>query len=289
MSKDKRLPDKYGKPIPQNEKKNRLTTLLTTHLKLVISAVVGMIALSAGIITNLNTISSFVCTTFVLECQDIYEAQLRQAFQRLNSDVLNTRLRGIESVERVLRNDDRFNRQVLEELASFVKRRSPWRENLTKDSIDEDIQKALTIISQIPKLDSQGNYYSLDLTKLDISGARLENGNFEGAIMWGSNLRGVVLNGANLKNTDLGGVDLTNASLERANLEGAALWCSDVIQPIRCSIFDKARMYEANLKGANLAGANLTGAIGLTEDQIMQAELCNTILSDGTVSYRNCN
>jgi uncharacterized protein YjbI with pentapeptide repeats len=248
-----------------------------------------MIALSAGIITNLSIISSFVCNTFALECRDIYETQLKQAFKRLNSDVLNTRLKGIESVERVLRNDDNFNREILEELAYFVRKRAPWKENFTRDSIDEDVQKALTVISRIPKLDSQGNYYSLDLTKIDISGAKLENGNFEGAIMWGSNLRGVLLNSANLKNTDLGGVDLTNASLERANLEGSALWCSDVIQPIRCSIFDGARMYETNLKRANLAGANLIGAIGLTKDQIMQAELCNTTLGDGNVSYRDCD
>jgi uncharacterized protein YjbI with pentapeptide repeats len=79
--------------------------------------------------------------------------------------------------------------------------------------------------------------------------------------------------------------DLTDAILTDAILTDA--------------ILTDANLTNANLTGADLTGtklartkltnANLTGAAGTTADQITSAAyLCNTILPDGTRSYRDC-
>ena len=81
----------------------------------------------------------------------------------------------------------------------------------------------------------------LNLSRADLSGARLE-----GAKLSGANLERADLRGANLKEADLKGANLIRADLQKANL----LWAE----------LQEAKLLWANLEGANLQGANLQGA-----------------------------
>jgi uncharacterized protein YjbI with pentapeptide repeats len=100
-----------------------------------------------------------------------------------------------------------------------------------------------------------------DLSKADLSHARLPKADFGRA-----NLSGADLSKADLRATILSGVDLNAANLKEANLNFAKL--------------KEANLKEANLKEANLSGvdlkeanlkeANLSGAKGITNEKLEQ-------------------
>lgn len=81
----------------------------------------------------------------------------------------------------------------------------------------------------------------IDLTEVDLSGARLD----------GIDLRDAVLDGAVLVRARLAGADLQGASLRFANLQDADLEGANL---------SKANLYSAYLGGARMAGAALRHA-----------------------------
>jgi uncharacterized protein YjbI with pentapeptide repeats len=110
------------------------------------------------------------------------------------------------------------------------------------------------------------------LVGIDMSRARADFANLEGAELEGALLEGADLQRANLKGSNLLAVSFLGADLQEANLQGANL--------------QGAEFEEANLQGANLQGADLQGAefeeanlqevnfretIGLTRWQLSQA------------------
>jgi hypothetical protein len=199
------------------------------------------------------------------------EIAIEQANLNLKSDELENRLSGIRSLDEISRDTDKYNRDILKILSSFVRTRAAWQPNIFRDSIEQDVQEGLEVISNIPKIDPRSQskvYYVVDLHNVDISGANLEGANLEGVVLWGSNLRNVNLARSNLIRADLGGNDFTDASLEMSNLEGAFLWWSAPLEPVRPCTFERTRLSGANFKDANLEGAILVGAIGLTKRQI---------------------
>jgi len=103
------------------------------------------------------------------------------------------------------------------------------------------------------------NLEEAELEKVDLRGANLTGANLTGTDLRGANLTGANLTGANLTGTDLTGVDL-----REANLRGASL--------------GEVYLRGANLERANLGDADLTKAGGITQQQISQALLCQTLL-----------
>jgi uncharacterized protein YjbI with pentapeptide repeats len=111
---------------------------------------------------------------------------------------------------------------------------------------------------------SNANFNFGDAAPLDtdfVSGADLSNANFSGAELYGTNLIA-----ADLSDADLSNADLSNANLRYADLSGA------------------------DLSNANLSGAFLIDVKGWTEEQLMEAKLCNTELPPNTNldSDRDC-
>ncbi|MFN2247823.1 MAG: pentapeptide repeat-containing protein [Candidatus Promineifilaceae bacterium] len=135
-----------------------------------------------------------------------------------------------------------------------------------------------------------------DLSEADLIGEDLRGANLEGAIMTGVDLEEADLRRANLKRVDLslsffwgsnseiglrasaGGANLKGANLQGADLEQANLTGADL---------EGANLSEANLSGANLQSANLTGT-NLENAELHQANLCHTIMPDGTQSTAGC-
>ena len=88
-------------------------------------------------------------------------------------------------------------------------------------------------------------------------------------------MRGAILIGANL-----GGVDLRSADLRDATFSPTI----ELLDDHRISLL---YFRESNLNNTDFSGANLEGA-SITDEQLRQADLCQTTLPDGKKSDRDC-
>lgn len=108
--------------------------------------------------------------------------------------------------------------------------------------------------------------------RCDLSGADLENGFFQLAVLVDANLSGAKLDGANLAGAQLNGANLSKASLRYANLSGARLEGAD----LRGADLSHAWLNWTWLVGANLEGTNLTNAV-FVGTQIQSTDLSQTV------------
>jgi uncharacterized protein YjbI with pentapeptide repeats len=103
-----------------------------------------------------------------------------------------------------------------------------------------------------------------------------------------SDLKNTDMSLINLKRADLFMANLTRAELIEANLTRADLNETNLFEAILIGAnLSGASLVDANLIRANLFEANLTEADGVTEEQISQAILNNTIMPDGSVRENN--
>lgn len=98
---------------------------------------------------------------------------------------------------------------------------------------------------------------------VDLRSVRLSHANLDDATLFSALLDNADLSNAYLRNTDLKGATMKGTNLTGAHLEGADL---------RGAQLQGANMTGASLRGANLARAAMTGIIGLSRDQLCQAE-----------------
>lgn len=154
----------------------------------------------------------------------------------------------------------------------------------SKDSDEVRLIAHAKTISTLQSLDSKRKGFLLlflqeaklierDSTVISLIGADLSHTNLSGMNFYRSNLSSTNLNGANLSNTNLSGANLSGVNLNEANLSGANL--------------GNANLSNANLESANFSNANLNN-VNLNNVNLEYALLCKTILSDATVSNRNC-
>ncbi len=151
--------------------------------------------------------------------------------------------------------------------------------SLAVDSIDETDSED----SEEPSNHSSAGAYLAGayLYDINLEGAFLRSANLEGANLGSANLEGADLWGANLEGAFLGIANLEGAYLRSANLEGAVLVSANL---------EGVDLWGANLEGAYLSRANLEGVQNLTEEQLAQAKLCQTILPEHITldSDRDC-
>ncbi len=139
----------------------------------------------------------------------------------------------------------------------------------------------------------------------DLSGANLSKGlhrkrklfgaNLRGADFRRSNMRGADLHESDLEKADLSKTDLREANLREANLKGVELQKANLIgadlteADLSGADLEKAQVEKSNLARATLAGTrlrktDLAGVLGLTQEQIDEAEGDRTTkLPDGLV------
>jgi hypothetical protein len=195
---------------------------------------------------------------------------------------LEIQLGGIYALERIARDSEDDRGPIVEVLSAYVREHAPWPprrpEKRAKDdafispptsqapptaSSDErlqqananeddprpepDVQVVLTVLGRLPRRHGNGQVMPPDLRRTDLRGAFLSWAHLEGARLSGAHLEGAWLSEAHLEGADLSEARLEGARLLEAHLEGAVL--SD----------------------AHLEGAFLHGAIGLTREQIEQA------------------
>ncbi|MBV8524990.1 MAG: pentapeptide repeat-containing protein [Acetobacteraceae bacterium] len=120
-------------------------------------------------------------------------------------------------------------------------------------------------------------FFGAHLEDAKLEGAHLEWANFGGA-----HLEGATLQGAHLQGADLQGAHLQGASLFRTHLEGATLFgthfegTSLLGTYLKGALLYKAHLEGTHLKGVSLLGVHLEGAdlrcaIGLKDDQLVEA------------------
>jgi uncharacterized protein YjbI with pentapeptide repeats len=129
-------------------------------------------------------------------------------------------------------------------------------------------------------MDAQLSGADLDCT--DLNGINLIKANLRSAKLTGAKLTGAKLNGADLTGAELIVATLCYADLEAANLINADLFGANLINAnLSRADLSGARLLSANLSGAILGYADLSKANYLREEQLQNAQLCNTKLPEG--------
>jgi uncharacterized protein YjbI with pentapeptide repeats len=145
----------------------------------------------------------------------------------------------------------------------------------------------------------QANLYRANLQQASLQAAQLQQAflpeaNLQQANLYHANLQQAELQRANLKQAGLQHVNFQAANLQGANLQDAFLPDANLQDAnlkqtnLYGAFLPGANLHGANLQQANLHHANLHNAIGLTDQQLQQAKLCQTVLPDGSISDRDC-
>jgi (1->4)-alpha-D-glucan 1-alpha-D-glucosylmutase len=98
-----------------------------------------------------------------------------------------------------------------------------------------------------------------DLSYADLQGADMDHARLRGARLRHAKMEAASLWQANLRDADLSYADLRRAKLDHADLTGAILHNTDLT--------------DASLWGARLPGAHLEGAVGISDEQLKNANL----------------
>ena len=143
-------------------------------------------------------------------------------------------------------------------------------------SLGELLEKGVAELVSFSEADLAG----VNLSRRDLSGAKLQNADMGKAILVGTDLTGSDLSGAILASADL-----YSANLYKTNLSGADLSDSNM-SGVRAvwAFMAKANLSEANLSSADLTGANLGGA-NLFESILTGTKLDGAYLVDAKMEY----
>lgn len=177
-----------------------------------------------------------------------------KAIGLLAGDRPDERLGGIYALERIMIDSPRDEPTIVEVLAAFVRRVSPWPAPASLQQATQpgpaiplptqDVSAAVTVLARRPKRET---LHPVDLRRTNLAGIELPQG---------SSLARADLRAANLTEAQLGGVDLHEANLTSSDLTRANLRFAD----LHGARLPGAVLVEANLSRANLGRANLTGA-----------------------------
>ena len=167
-----------------------------------------------------------------------------RAMELLGDEKPEVRWGGIFALERLSRRSAQDQSTIAEVLATYVRRRAPWKPGQPTTRIESETQLIITVLAR-RSWPYQSEDRPLDLHATNLAKAHLPFAHLEAAFLYDCNLEG--------------------ALLHQGHLEGA--WMA------RCNLKN------ANLDGAHLQGADLSNATGLVEDQLRHCRLnAKTIL-----------
>jgi len=141
---------------------------------------------------------------------------------------------------------------VFGDLPGMLQAHRRWIESDGAEGQRADLQQGFLYQAKLSQaLLANANAQEAYLSEADLAGSNLEQANLAAAILERANLEGANLRGANLAGADLSGANLAQAVLRDTNLQGANLSAAQGVT-------------EEQLVGANLAGATLPkGVTGL--------------------------
>jgi hypothetical protein len=147
-------------------------------------------------------------------------------------------------------------------LARLKKGVEPWNKwRQANPKLKPDLSRANLTQAKLSKVNLQGS----DLTGAILNGANLAAANLSRARLFDADLRGARLGGADLQEAEFGMASLSGAVLKQASLKGATF-------------------FDADLRGANLIQADLTGCF-LVETDLCGADLVGANVTGATMGY----
>jgi hypothetical protein len=232
-----------------------------------------------------------------------------KAVEQLGSDKLEVRVGGIFALERLSKESPDDYWTIMEVLAAFVRDRMRYTTMMDRlhdrayflwlragrpegrsdefwaaaERLEEtptDIDAIFTVIKRRSAENRQreeDSKWRFDLSGTYLREAQLDGVYLEGAALFNAHLEMANLIEAHLEGALLLGAHVERASLSEAHLEGAALARSHlegtrfVEAHLEGAVLTYVHLEGANLSGAHLEGADLRGAVGLTDDQLLDA------------------
>jgi len=194
--------------------------------------------------------------TFDLNREGQVTERFTRAIDQLGSEHADVRTGGIYALERIARDSERDYGPIVEILVAYVRSRAPWPPLEADKPLAPgekrrpatDVQAAMRVLGRRdPNRDEKG--LEIRLSDVDLRGANLRGGRFDGVRLRRSNLEDARLEGVHFEHAELGSANLQEAhlapdsdlDLPAANLSGATL--------------EGTRFDDANLAGVNLKGA----------------------------------
>lgn len=207
---------------------------------------------------------------------DRFTSAVEQLGREEGDGQLAIRLGGIYALERIMRDSQDDERNVVEVLSAFVREHTRTARP-SGSPPGTDVQAALTVLGRRANAEKSGFgldpvYGIVDLRNSRLEGADLRGTHFEGAHLEGSNLDLANLEGAFLQTANLAGAILFATNLTRADLRDARMDGSEFDEGTR---LQAAIMNGASLVGTHLARADLSAVVGLESGNLRCA------ISDG--------
>ena len=192
--------------------------------------------------------------------------RLAKAAEQLSSKVMAVRILAIVSLRKIALGADMIMcGDIIEVLRTYA-----YEKN--KSPMQEDTRKAIIVLGHINK--NMKWDILVDLSNINLSGAKLRYVNLSGVDLQYANLSGVDLQCANLSGAILLNANLSGADLSGVDLLGANLWGADL---------SGADLSGVDLSGTDLSGANLSG-VDLLGANLSGADLWSANLSDADLS-----
>jgi Pentapeptide repeats (8 copies) len=189
--------------------------------------------------------------TFELEREGQITERFTRAIDQLGHEKLDVRLGAIYALERIAWDSDREHEPIVEILTAFLREHADKTRGSPGDpskppSFENSRADVTAALEVIGRRADRGERHQLDLRRIQVKGAHLED----------ANLRKALLNGAELQWTYLQGADLSGAILSDADLR-----CSDCRSAdMRDTWLDDAKLDDVKWDEAVLDRALLHGA-----------------------------
>jgi Pentapeptide repeats (8 copies) len=189
--------------------------------------------------------------TFELEREGQITERFTRAIDQLGNEKLDVRLGGIYALERIAWDSDRDHEPIVEILTAFLREHADKTRGSPGDpskppSFENSRADVTAALEVIGRRADRGERHQLDLRRIQVKGAHLED----------ANLRKALLNGAELQWTHLQGADLFEAILSDADLRFSDCRGAD----LRDTYLDDAKLDDVRWGGALLDDARLHGA-----------------------------
>lgn len=204
---------------------------------------------------------------------------LQIAIKQIDKPHIEDRLIGINNLRKIVEQHNLESHNIIQIMTNFIKKNRSLKilndsETNPISEISADIQAALSIIFH-PDIDKYLRKQKIDLSYIDIRGAKLDKANLQKinlqqSILYRASLIDANLEKANLNSTLLSAANFCGANLARSNLSGAILSGANLCSAnLNYADLRGANLFLANLQGANLNGAKLEGA------NLREANFCN--------------
>jgi hypothetical protein len=212
--------------LPTEQSGRRRSTKVKVAAGLAVTAVTtGLILIGLLIGRGPSTPSAPVASPTDTGADSQAASSLRAAEVDLTSASQAALLRGLTTLQEVMKTAPGDQATALKVLASFIRANSPARNN--DQQVASDVQTALNVLrNRNPAHDggaiinlNSANLTNADLSGIDLSKASLVNTDFTTANLSNANLRD-----ANLNFAFVGGADIDGTNFSRANLSGASFY-----------------------------------------------------------------